>query len=105
MLAAGDGGGCGRSSPSLSGGAAYTYKNYIRNPTVTVPLVAFADAHSAPMQRVYKLLAWRMGRSRYARGCSGEWVLAGGSNAQLPHGVCVWQADHAVDRRGAWEED
>jgi len=37
-------------------GAAYSYKEYIRNPRVCVPLIAFADSHSAPMQRYYNLM-------------------------------------------------
>ena len=37
-------------------GAAYGYKDYVRNPKVTVPLQAFSDAHGAPMQRFYNLL-------------------------------------------------
>jgi hypothetical protein len=37
-------------------GAAFSYKNYIKNPRVCVPLIAFADGHSAPMQRFYNLL-------------------------------------------------
>ena len=37
-------------------GAAYAYKDYVRNPNVCVRLIAFADAHSAPMQRFYNLL-------------------------------------------------
>ena len=37
-------------------GAAYGYKDYLRNPKVTVPLHAFSDAHGAPMQRFYNLL-------------------------------------------------
>ena len=37
-------------------GAAYGYKDYVRNPKVTVPLHAFSDAHGAPMQRFYNLL-------------------------------------------------
>lgn len=37
-------------------GAAYSYKDYVKNPRVCVPLIAFADAHSAPMQRFYNLL-------------------------------------------------
>jgi Putative metallopeptidase len=37
-------------------GAAYTYTNYVRNPTVTVPVTAFADVHGAPMQRLYNLI-------------------------------------------------
>jgi hypothetical protein len=45
----------------LIAGAAYTYKNYIRNPMVTVPLIAFSDAHGAPMQRFYNLLCMAYG--------------------------------------------
>jgi hypothetical protein len=37
-------------------GAAYSYRNYVKNPRVCVPLIAFADAHGAPMQRYYNLL-------------------------------------------------
>jgi hypothetical protein len=37
-------------------GAAYSYKDYVKNPNVCVPLIAFADAHGAPMQRFYNLL-------------------------------------------------
>ena len=37
-------------------GAAYSYKDYVQNPNVYVPLIAFADAHGAPMQRFYNLL-------------------------------------------------
>ncbi len=37
-------------------GAAYSYRDYVRNPRVCVPLTAFADAHPAPMQRFYNLL-------------------------------------------------
>ena len=46
-------------------GAAYGYKDYVRNPKVTVPLQAFSDAHGAPMQRFYKGTCRRGG----ARGC------------------------------------
>jgi hypothetical protein len=45
----------------LIAGAAYTYKNYIRNPMVTVPLIAFSDSHGAPMQRFYNLLCMPYG--------------------------------------------
>ena len=48
-------------SHRLLAGAAYSYKNYIRNQQVTVPLIAFADAHSAPMQRFYNLLCMAYG--------------------------------------------
>ena len=42
-------------------GAAYSYKEYIKNPRVCVPLIAFADGHSAPMQRYYNLLCMGYG--------------------------------------------
>jgi len=45
-------------------GAAYGYKEYVRNPKVTVPLVAFSDAHGAPMQRFYNLLCMAYGSDR-----------------------------------------
>jgi hypothetical protein len=37
-------------------GAAYGYKDYLRNAKVTVPLHAFSEAHGAPVQRFYNLL-------------------------------------------------
>jgi hypothetical protein len=37
-------------------GATYSYKDYITNSNVCVPLIAFSDAHGAPMQRFYNLL-------------------------------------------------
>jgi Putative metallopeptidase len=37
-------------------GAAFSYKKYVKNPRVCVPLGAFADGHAAPMQRFYNLL-------------------------------------------------
>jgi hypothetical protein len=37
-------------------GAAYGYKEYVRNLKVTVPLRAFSDVHGSPMQRFYDLL-------------------------------------------------
>ena len=42
-------------------GTAYSYKNYILNPTVTAPLVAFSDAHSPPPERYYNLLCLAYG--------------------------------------------
>jgi hypothetical protein len=42
-------------------GAAYLYKDYVKNPTVTVPVTAFADVHGAPMQRLYNLLCLAYG--------------------------------------------
>jgi hypothetical protein len=44
--------------------AAYTYDNYMRNPKVTVGLIAFADAHSAPMQRFYDIFCLAYGADR-----------------------------------------
>ena len=40
-------------APRLIEGAFYMYKDYFKNPTVTVPVTAFADLHGAPMQRMY----------------------------------------------------
>jgi hypothetical protein len=37
-------------------GAAYAYTDYVKRPTVTVPVTAFADVHGAPMQRLYNLI-------------------------------------------------
>jgi hypothetical protein len=42
-------------------GAAYGYKEYLRNASVTVPLIAFSDAHGAPMQRFFNLLCMAYG--------------------------------------------
>jgi hypothetical protein len=47
-------------------GAAYSYANYIKNPKVTVTVGAFADSHSAPMQRYYDLLCKAYGADREA---------------------------------------
>jgi hypothetical protein len=44
------------SARRLITGAAYSYQKYVKNPTVTVPLAAFSDAHGAPAQRFYNLL-------------------------------------------------
>jgi hypothetical protein len=46
-------------------GAAYSYANYLKNPKVTVNRIAFADAHSAPLQRYY---SWRadLARGRFS---------------------------------------
>jgi hypothetical protein len=45
----------------LIGGAAYLYNEYVNNPTVTVPVSAFADVHGAPVQRLYNLLCLAYG--------------------------------------------
>jgi hypothetical protein len=42
-------------------GAAYSYRDYLQSAKVTVPLTAFADDHSAPMQRYYNLLCLAYG--------------------------------------------
>jgi Putative metallopeptidase len=42
-------------------GAAYAYKRYLDNPSVTVPLAAFSDAHSPPAERFYNLLCMAYG--------------------------------------------
>jgi hypothetical protein len=45
----------------LIAGAAYMYKDYVKHPTITVPVTAFADVHGAPMQRLYNLLCQAYG--------------------------------------------
>jgi hypothetical protein len=52
----------------LIDGAAYGYKRYVRNPEVTVPLIAFSDAHGAPMQRFYNLLCIAYGADQQTFG-------------------------------------
>src|SRR5262245_5880065 len=42
-------------------GAAHSYKKYVENPTVTVPLEAFSDEHGPPAQRYYNLLCLAYG--------------------------------------------
>ena len=42
-------------------GAASMYNEYIKNPTVTVRVAAFADVHGAPVQRLYNLLCLAYG--------------------------------------------
>ena len=49
-------------------GAAYGYKEYVGNPKVTVPLIAFSDAHGAPMQRFYNLLCMAYGADQQTFG-------------------------------------
>jgi hypothetical protein len=40
-----------RAARRLTGGAAYTYKDFVDKPKVVVPQTAFADVHGAPAQR------------------------------------------------------
>lgn len=42
-------------------GAAYAYQDYMTGNRVTVPVTAFADDHSAPLQRYYNLLCLAYG--------------------------------------------
>src|SRR5215475_15082021 len=42
-------------------GAAHSYNNYVKNPTVTAPLTAFSDEHGPPAQRYYNLLCLAYG--------------------------------------------
>ena len=49
-------------------GAAYGYKEYVRNSKVTVPLIAFSDAHGAPMQRFFNLLCMAYGADQQTFG-------------------------------------
>jgi Putative metallopeptidase len=48
----------------LIGGAVYSYKNYVQNPKVVVPLEAFSEVHGAPMQRFYNMLCMAYGTGR-----------------------------------------
>jgi hypothetical protein len=50
-----------RDARRLIAGAAYMYKDYVKHPTITVPVTAFADVHGAPMQRLYNLLCQAYG--------------------------------------------
>ena len=52
------------SARRLLGGAAYSYKNYINNPKVVVPLEAFSEVHGAPMQRFYNMVCMAYGADR-----------------------------------------
>ena len=52
------------SARRLIGGAAYSYKNYVNNPKVVVPLEAFSEVHGAPMQRFYNMLCMAYGADR-----------------------------------------
>ena len=67
-------------------GAAYGYKDYVRNPKVTVPLQAFSDAHGAPMQRFYNLLCIAYGADQETFGdlimLFYQIVLSAGANAE-----------------------
>jgi hypothetical protein len=45
----------------LIGGAAYSYKKYLKNPTVTAPLKDFSDSHGAPQQRFFNLICLAYG--------------------------------------------
>jgi hypothetical protein len=46
---------------SLITGAAYSYKNFIEKPSLTIPLQAFSDAHGASAQRFYNLVCMAYG--------------------------------------------
>jgi hypothetical protein len=48
----------------LIGGAAYSYKDYMRNPQVVVKLEAFSEVHGAPVQRFYNLMCMAYGSDR-----------------------------------------
>ncbi len=52
------------SARRLIGGAAFSYKNYINNPKVVVPLEAFSEVHGAPVQRFYNMLCMAFGADR-----------------------------------------
>lgn len=45
----------------LLAAAAYSYKNYLMNPKVTVPVSAFSDMHSPPPTRFYNMICLAYG--------------------------------------------
>jgi hypothetical protein len=45
----------------LIGGAAYSFKIYLKSPTVSAPLKDFSDVHGAPQQRFFNLLCLAYG--------------------------------------------
>lgn len=48
----------------LIAGAAHSYKDFISNPKVTVPLAAFSNSHSPPPVRFYNLVCLAFGADR-----------------------------------------
>jgi hypothetical protein len=56
-------------------GAAYAYDRYLKNPTVTVPLVAFSGSHSPPAQRFFNLVCLAYGSD--STGVFADLVLLG----------------------------
>jgi hypothetical protein len=48
----------------LIGGAAFSYKKFVLQPTMTIPQTAFADEHGASMQRFYNLLCISYGANQ-----------------------------------------
>ena len=45
----------------LIGGAAYSYRKYLKQPTVTAPLKDFSDVHGSPQQRFFNLICLAYG--------------------------------------------
>jgi hypothetical protein len=45
----------------LIAGAAYSYRKYLQQPTVTAPLKDFSDVHGAPQQRFFNLICLAYG--------------------------------------------
>jgi hypothetical protein len=83
-------------------GAAYSYKSYLQNPTVTVRITAFSGVHGAPLQRFYNLLCTGYGAdpnlfadlldngylpAQRARGCRTEYgeINFAFQQTMLPH--------------------
>ena len=48
----------------LIAGAAHSYKDFVQNPKVTVPLAAFSNTHSPPPVRFYNMLCLAYGADR-----------------------------------------
>jgi len=45
----------------LIGGAAYSYRKYLKQPTVTAPLKDYSDVHGSPQQRFFNLICLAYG--------------------------------------------
>jgi hypothetical protein len=69
-------------------GAAYMYKDYFKNPTITVPVTAFADIHGAPDAAHVQLDVSRLwGRSGAVLRCGRKELLAEVPDSGLQSGM------------------
>jgi hypothetical protein len=103
----------------LIGGAAYAYREYIKdfkqNPQVTIPLAAFSSTHGAPESRFYNLLCTAYGADPIlfadvvengylpearAKGCSHEYyMLMRAISREISPNVDQQMANQVLDTR------